>query len=308
MSEPSANLDALIAALEAAVQVGHAPSIAKHLAAIDEAMKGDNPLVRATTYAHVKSVTGKPLEAAEVLEDIIHLVDGNATLHYQIGCYRRQGQDVDGALAAFGRATDRDGSHVDAWMARGTLLDDRGEPGAAIEAYKRVVLLSPGEPDVWRNLGNSLAALTHFDQAIEAYRTGLSCAAGDETITFLLASAYQAKGDIERANATLPEALVQRWGRVEEVAVSRDGSTIACRFHVTGDRREATVDAVRRRLENLPVTTSGPVAIRIAEHPALLVPAPAGNTVDVLVCDVDPVREGLPNRFLDATTLAAALG
>lgn len=298
MSEPSANLDALIAALEAAVQVGHAPSIAKHLAAIDEAMKGDNPLVRATTYAHVKSVTGKPLEAAEVLEDIVHLVDGNATLHYQIGCYRRQGKDADGALAAFCRATDRDGSHVDAWMARGTLLDDRGEPDAAIEAYRRAVLLSPGDPDVWRNLGNSLAALTHFDQAIEAYRTGLSCAAGDETITFLLASAYQAKGEIEQANATLPEALRDQLGRISEVEHERDAATLVCRFHRTEAAHEETArDSLGAVL--LETVPAAPEPVDVRGRNAFLVPY--GSVV--LLCDADPVRVGLPNRFFDATQL-----
>ena len=298
MSDESANLDALIAALEAAVQAGHAPSIAKHLAAIDEAMQDDNPLSRATTYAHVKSVTGRPLEAAEVLEDIVHLVDGNATLHYQIGCYRRQGQDVDGALAAFCRATDRDGTHVDAWMARGTLLDDRGEPGAAIEAYRRAVLLSPGEPDVWRNLGNSLAALTHFDQAIEAYRTGLSCAAGDETITFLLASAYQAKGEIERANAALPEAMQAQLGRISEVVHPRGTVTLACRFHHTDAAHES---AARELLEAVELTAvpTAPTPVTVRERSAYAVTS--GPVV--LVCDPDPVRNGLPNRFFDATQL-----
>ena len=298
MSEPSSNLDALIAALEAAVQAGHAPSIARHLAAIDEAMQADNPLVRATTYAHVKSVTGKPLEAAEVLEDIVHLVDGDATLHYQIGCYRRQGEDRDGALAAFCRATDRDGTHVDAWMARGTLLDDRGDPGAAIEAYRRAVLLSPADPDVWRNLGNSLAALTHFDQAIEAYRTGLSCAAGDETITFLLASALQAKGEIDRANAELPEAMRARLGRIGEVVHEREEATLVCRFHHTDAAHQRSAREALGTVE-LDTVPAAPTSVAVCGRNAFLVPHGAA----VLLCDPDPVREGLPNRFFDATQL-----
>ena len=298
MSEPSSNLDALIAALEAAVAAGHTPSVSTHLAAIDDAMKDANPLARATTYAHVKAVTGDPLKAAEVLEDIGHLVDGDATLHYQIGCYRRLGKDGDGALAAFCRATDRDASHVDAWMARGTLLDDRGDPGAAIEAYRHVVLLAPAEPDAWRNLGNSLAALTFFDQAIEAYRTALSCAPDDEMIGFLLASAHQAKGDIDQANALLPAGMRTRLGRITEVTTVRAGLALACRFHQAEAHHEPTAQDVLASLE-LEAPPSEPTAIEVRDREAYLVPfGPV-----VLLCDPDPVRTGLPNRFFDATQL-----
>lgn len=292
------DLDGEIAALRAAVDARNEADAAQRLATIERALERMNPLVRGMTYAHVQAVLGRPERAAAVLEDLIELMPEDAMVHYQLGCYRRAARDDEGALAAFTRATELDTTRVDAWLERGSLLDARGEPQRAIEAYRQVILRAPAEVDGWRNLGNSLAALACFDEALEAYRTALRLAPGDETLAFLQASAHQARGDLEAANAGLTAGLRERVGAVAEVRVAAHGLDLRCRFHAPPERLEARravagalLHAVARELAERPGTTfpwqwQGAFVVR--------------QEAWLLVCDRDAVRPG-PHRFFDAT-------
>jgi tetratricopeptide (TPR) repeat protein len=292
------DLDAEIAALRAAVDARDEADAAERLAVIERALGRLNPLLRGMTYAHVQAVLGRPERAAAVLEDLLELMPEDGMIHHQLGCYRRAARDDEGALAAFTRATELDATRVDAWLERGTLLDARGEPQRAIEAYRQVILRAPAEVDGWRNLGNSLAALACFDQAIEAYRTALRLAPGDETLAFLQASAHQAKGDLEAANAGLPAAVRERVGQVAEVRVQALGLELRCRFHAPPERLEARRSAAEALLHA--------VAPELTAAPETLFPWPRGRSFVVrqeawlLVCDRDAVRPG-PHRFFDAT-------
>lgn len=297
------DLDAEIAALRAAVDAHDVADVAERLATIERALERMNPLLRGMTYAHVQSVLGRPERAAAVLEDLVELMPADGMVHHQLGCYRRAARDDDGALAAFTRATELDASRVDAWLERGTLLDARGEPQRAIEAYRQVILRAPAEVDGWRNLGNSLAALECFDQAIEAYRTALRLAPGDDTLAFLQASAHQAKGQLEAANAELPATLRERVGRVAEVKVETHGLDLRCRFHA----RDEQVAARRAAAEAVLLAVAGELA---AGSAAAFPWQWKGSFVVrqeawLLVCDRDAVRPG-PHRFFDATKTVEA--
>lgn len=292
------DLDAEIAALRAAMDARDDEGTEERLATIERALERMNPLLRGMTYAHVQAVLGRPERAAAVLVDLVELMPHDGMIHYQLGCYRRAARDDEGALAAFTRATELDATRVDAWLERGTLLDAKGEPQRAIEAYRQVILRAPAEVDGWRNLGNSLAALACFDQAIEAYRTALRLAPGDETLAFLQASAHQAKGDLEAANAGLPAAVRERVGQVAEVRVQAHGIDVRCRFHAT----EVRVQAWRSAAEGL----LHAVARELAKAHGTAFPRQwqASFVVQqdawLLVCDRDAVRPG-PHRFFDAT-------
>lgn len=292
------DLDAEIAALRAAVAAHDGATVATQLAIIERALDRMNPLVRGMTYAHVQAVLGRPAQAAAVLEDLLELVPADGMIHYQLGCYRRAARDHEGALAAFTRATELDASRVDAWLERGSLLDAKGEPQRAIEAYRHVILRAPAEVDGWRNLGNSLAALGCFAEAIEAYRTALRLAPGNDTLAFLQASAHMARGDLEAANAGLPAALRERLGEVVEVRALAQGLDLRCRFHAppqhVGARRAAAEALLHAVAEELAATP----------NPAFPWPRQGSFVVRqeawLLVCDRDAVRPG-PHRFFDAT-------
>ncbi|MEM9460427.1 MAG: tetratricopeptide repeat protein [Myxococcota bacterium] len=298
------DLDVKIDALQQAVAAGDADSIAAQLAAIERDLQSMHPLLRGMTYAHVKSVLGRPDEAVAVVEDLLELLPEDGKIHYQLGCYRRAADDEDGALAAFTRATELDASLVDAWIHRGILLDARGQAELAVEAYRHAMLRAPTEVDVWRNLGNSLAAMGCYDEALEAYRTATGLRSDDPTLSFLIASAHQARGDLAQANAHLPETMREELGDVVEVRVSEvrapeTGIDLRCRFHVLA-RHEASWRAAAREVLVAVQRTQG-------DSPGELPLAYEGSFVVqhegvLLLCDADPLRPGLPHRFFDASS------
>lgn len=292
------DLDATIDALQRAIATGDREAVAAQLAAIERDLEAMNPLVRGMTYAHVKSVMGRPREAVAVVEDLLAVIPDDATVHYQLGCYRREARDEDGALAAFTRATELDAALVDAWVHRGMLLDARGEAERAVEAYRHAMLRAPAEVDVWRNLGNSLAAMACFDEALEAYRTAIGLRPDDATLAFLVASAHQARGDLARANAALPEAMRRQLGSVVEVRAPRGALDLRCRFHVPAPQTDARREAARELLTK--------VTAELGDAPGELPIICEGSFVvrheqTLLLCDADPLRPGLPHRFFDAS-------
>lgn len=297
------DLDDEISALRAAVIARDEPRVTERLTTIERALERMNPLLRGMTYAHVQSVLGRPDRAAAVLEDLQALMPEDGMLCYQLGCYRRAAGDAERALAAFTRATELDPSRVDAWLERGSLLDARGEPEAAIEAYRHAILRAPAEVDAWRNLGNSLAALACFDEALEAYRTASRLAPQDVTLAFLMASAHQAKGELEAANACLPATWLEREGRVHEVRVETAGMELRCRFHAPAQHEAPHRRAAAGLLHAVALAlAAGSVdAFPWAWQAAWVVRTEGG----LLLCDRDALRPG-PHRFFDATLLVQA--
>ena len=299
----STDLDATIAALAAAVERDDRSAITASLEAIEAELSTMNPLLRGLTYAHVKSAMGQPGEAVAVVEDLIELMPEHGVVHYQLGCYRRAAGDDPGALAAFTRATELDGSLTDAWINRGLLLDAQGRSQRAVEAFRYAVLQQPSAVDGWRELGNGLAALGLFDQAIEAYQTAEGLRPDDAGVRMRVALAFQAKGELDEANARLYAAGGEALGRVEQVSRAAGDRVLCCRFRAPVDGVEAHREAAERRLEQ-----AGPVAAETADeafplaHEGAQLVAHGGQ---VLLCDVDPTRPGRPDRFFDATRVVA---
>lgn len=279
-------------ALRAAVAAKDPGAVTQVLEGIDEAIKDADPLTRAATYAQIQLERGKPLEAAEVLDDVMAAIGDDARVYLQIGRYRRQGGDAQGALEAFERATRTDRMCTDAWLARGTIYDERGDPGAALECYRNALLSDPTHVPTWRNLGNALAAQRKYDEAAGAYDTALGLAVGDPTIAFLRASAHQAKGDLETANRLLSTAQRGELGEAYEV---RRGESV-CRFRAIEANTTACRAAAAQLLEDLDIQGE-------------TLPARRGDVFivsyedSIYVCDPDPVHSAHPHRFLDASAL-----
>jgi tetratricopeptide (TPR) repeat protein len=293
-----AEIDALLAAARDADQPRHRATMER----IEATLATLNPLERGVAFAHVHHRVGNPRKAATVLEDLLAVMGDDPVTRYQIGIYRRDAGDVEEAIAAFGRAAGLDPKLVDAWVACGALLDACGRADDAIDCYRYALLAAPLSVDAWRNLGNSLAALQRFEEAAGAYDTALGMQAGDATLALLRSSAYQARGEIARANALLTEAHRAELGLVAEVRHSDGARTLACRFHANAAAVEAAATAARRLLAQVGPALASPM---VSPH--------AHGTVFVveqgdcwLVCDPDPVRTGHPNRFFDASEAVAA--
>ncbi len=276
-------------ALRSAIAARDPSAVAAALEAIEAALEGADPLTRAAAYAQVQLFRGRPLEAAQVLDDVLGVIGDNARIHHQVGVYREQGGDLEGALGSYERASATDPTFTEAWVSRGVVLDRFGEWAAALGCYRSAMLADPQHVATWRNMGNCLAAQHKYDEAASAYDTALGLAVGDQTIAFLRASAHAAKGDLETADRLLTDALREELGRpVEE----RVGDTV-CRFFVRSEdeaRRRAGARALLEAIEHAVPQGAHVVTIGAARY----------------LCDEDPVRVGHPHRFLDASTLVRA--
>lgn len=292
------DLDALLETLRVAVDAKAGEEIADALQSIDEALAGQNPAIRATTYAQVQLELGKPLAAAEVIEDLIEVLGADPKLCYQLGCYRKLGGEAERARVAFARAVELDPELLEAWSSLGVVLDEQGEAKAAIDCYRPVLLRAPDDADIWRNLGNSLSALGRFSEASDAYDTALGLRPGDQTIAFLRASSHQARGDIERSNQLLPDSLRRDIGPAIEVRSQDARVDLRCRFHVIDEHESSAVAAALQLMSEVAVEldegTAHDESVFVVSCNALF-----------LVCDRDPVRPNHPNRFFDASLTIA---
>lgn len=280
----SPNLRQRFEILQTAIAAKDPAGVASALEAIETELQGADPLTRAAAYAEVQLLRGRPLEAAEVLDDVLGVIGDDARVHHQVGAYREQGDDLDGALRSYERANAADPMFTEAWVARGVLLDRRGEVAEALGCYRRAMLADPQHVDTWRNMGNCLAAQRKYDEAASAYDTALGLAVGDRTIAFLRASAHAAKGDLQTADRLMTDALREELGRPCE---ERVGDAV-CRFFAP-----PAAEAERR----------AKAKTLLASLDAL----PQGVCVEEVdgvryVCDPDPVTPDRPHRFLDAST------
>ncbi len=271
--------------LRAAVAAKDPQGVQAALEAIERDLEGADPLTRATAYAQVQLERGRPLDAAQVLDDMLAVIGDDARVHHQIGAYREQGGDLDAALVSYESATAADAMFTDAWVSRGALLDARGEAIEALRCYRSALLSNPQHVGAWRNMGNVLAAQRKFDEAASAYDTALGLAVGDKTIAFLRSSAHAAKGDLQTANRLLPEPLREELGRAVE---ERAGDAV-CRFFVPA----AQEDRCRERARALLADVDGelPPGVCVVEFGSRR-----------YLCDPDPVCPGQPHRFFDAST------
>lgn len=300
MKGPSADLDAKLSTLLEAVHRDDRAALARTLQAIEQDLEGLDPMLRGLTYAQVQATLGRSAKAAEVLEDLAEVAAEVGVVHHQLGRYRREVGDAEGALAAFTRATELSPLLVQAWVERGVLLDAAGEHEGAVDSYRKAVLTAPEQPDAWRNLGNSLAALASFDEALEAYRTAAGLLPGDPTVAVLRASVHMAQGDLERANAELSDEQRADFGEVVEVSIGEvDGLPLSCRFFAAAERREALEHAAERLLRAITPMVKSVPGFPMKQDEAFVVERPGVR----LLCDLDAILPLRWHRFFDASQL-----
>ena len=274
-------------ALRTAVAAEDPAGVQAALEALEADLEGADPLTRAAAYAQVQLERGKPLAAADVLDDVFAVIGDDARVHHQVAQYREQGGDLDAALVSYERANTADPMFTDAWVARGALLDGRGQAMDALRCYRNALLADPQHVAAWRNMGNVLATQRKFEEAASAYDTALGLAVGDRTIAFLRSSAHAARGDLETANRLLPQTLADELG----IAMEERQGAVVCRFFaptaVEAERR-AAARALLGRVDD------PPKGVHVVEVDGLR-----------YVCDPDPISPGVPHRFMDASTAVA---
>jgi tetratricopeptide (TPR) repeat protein len=138
----------------------------------------------------------------------------SAVDHYERGLACEEQGDVDGAIAAYGRALAGRPDLADAYNNLGRIHHDRGELGDAESLYRLAICAAPNVALYWFNLGVALEDRGRFAEAIAAYERSLALDATLADAHFNLAR------QLERAAAGSNELVLRR--AVRHLARYRD--------------------------------------------------------------------------------------
>ncbi len=131
----------------------------------------------------------------------------HALLHLRLGHAYEQTRQVQDAIDCYAKAVELDPKLAGAYHSLGVLLSNKkGEYDAAIEAFKKVIALQPGNDVAYSNLGVTYRKKGELDASIQAYQESLrikpaACAYHG------LGQTYQNKGDMVRTIQAWDEAV-----------------------------------------------------------------------------------------------------
>ena len=117
---------------------------------------------------------GRAEEAKSAFEDLLKDYPDEADLHLFLGMAKLRLRDPHGAILAAKRAIALNPQHIDArtflaWIE----LDVRGDIGAAIGEYKKIIELHPELPDAYTNLAVAQKRKGELDQALASLNKAL---------------------------------------------------------------------------------------------------------------------------------------
>lgn len=127
--------------------------------------------------------------------------------------YKTEGDFVN-AIEAYQRVIKVSPTFADAWINLGCVLDDKGEHAHAVKCYDVALELNDQDPMPWSNRGNSLRSLLLFDQAEASYQRALELDADDVAALVGMGVCTLRRGDqsglnlIEQAYATTRNPVV----------------------------------------------------------------------------------------------------
>lgn len=105
--------------------------------------------------------------AATLIRRALHLADGVADWHSNLGNVLLQGRALDAAVGCYHRALRIDPAHAAAWSNAGAVALDQDRNALAVRLLRRAAAIRRDLPEVWGNLGNALA---HTGRAPAAIR------------------------------------------------------------------------------------------------------------------------------------------
>ncbi len=114
---------------------------------------------------------------------------------------------LEEAAQAYQHVLDRNDKDIDALRGLGNIAYDRNRPGIALDYYRRVLAIEPGDKGVRTDMGTMLLAADKAQEAIDTY---LAVLQEDPTFfqaQFNLAIAYRAAGRTDLALAALHRAV-----------------------------------------------------------------------------------------------------
>ncbi|WP_166653790.1 tetratricopeptide repeat-containing sulfotransferase family protein [Tahibacter aquaticus] len=97
--------------------------------------------------------------------------------------------------------------HPEALRLLGIVLHKSGQPGDAIDAYRRALQVAPDDALLWNNLGSAQRANGDGEAAAEAFRRAVELAPQLAAAWFNLGKMYKTQGRLELARPALERAL-----------------------------------------------------------------------------------------------------
>lgn len=142
---------------------------------------------------------GRDQAAAEIYDRILDVDPGNppaATLRARVHLKQGNLQDAD-RLTALAVRTAPD--FMQAWNARGDILDARDKPEAASDAWRRSLVTGPGNTGPFVGVGNRFQLQGDHVQAARLYKRALVGQPGNVAAANNLAQALLIEGDVKGA-------------------------------------------------------------------------------------------------------------
>ncbi len=181
---PDGTRERLAGRLQEADGARHAGELPRAEEMYRELLDADPDLAGALAgLGEIAALSGNNEEAAGLYRRAISIDDSNARYHFGLGCALHASGDWLGAGEAYRGALKLDAAHAAAHMNLGCILQERAETEAALigpqgaarqleealEHFRSVRDLAPGNAEAWMNLGYAMARQRKLEEALRCY-------------------------------------------------------------------------------------------------------------------------------------------
>ncbi|MDP8248645.1 MAG: tetratricopeptide repeat protein [Candidatus Tritonobacter lacicola] len=164
-------------------------------------LKGDISFAARTNLAQALGRSGRPEEAAAILEDILKDRDSWLARHSLGGIYRRMNRTGEAAIE-YEKALRKRPDWVPTLCDYGLMMAQTGNPDRAIRLYRQALAFNPGSPRARYNLALAFLDTGQKDKAVAALRSLAAEFPDNAMVLRALTVAYSAAGREEEAART----------------------------------------------------------------------------------------------------------
>lgn len=158
-------------------------------------------------YGLILLHTGRPRDAASMLEKAIKAAPRDPAVHNVLGGALRATGELERAIEAYKNALRHDADFTDGHFNLANCYRDLSRLDEAAAHYAKAVMLEPEFVDAHFNLGLTFNALERFEDAEAAYREALSHAPGDAEVMVGLGKALSMQRRYDEAEKHLRAAI-----------------------------------------------------------------------------------------------------
>ncbi|MCC3536641.1 MAG: tetratricopeptide repeat protein [Microcoleus sp. PH2017_25_DOB_D_A] len=130
-----------------------------------------------------------------------------AELFFEQALLYRSAEDYAKAIASYDKALEFKPDKHEAWINRGSALDDLGRLEDAIASYDKALEIKPDYHEAWNNRGIALRNLGRLEDAIASYDKALEFKPDDTSAFYNKACCYALHSQIDQAIQNLQQAI-----------------------------------------------------------------------------------------------------